>query len=308
MNRLTLFAHFDADDEVKRYVVYYLERLRAISSRVVFVSTSRLSSRELEKVAPHVDRAIAKDNSGYDFGMWQRGLDGVDLAACDELVLTNSSVFGPIYPLEPIFQKMGEDPCDFWGMTDNFEYRWHLQTYFLVFKRRALASPAFGAFFRSVLPYRNKGQVVMSYELGLTAFLVDNDLRPGALAPIESWASWAQRRRMDLERRWNPTLFYPEKLLSLGMPFVKVMLLRDNVGDVPLEPVYRAIEAAGYDRKLLEFDARAKPRDESLRAKARRLWGRIAIESEGSPLALAGGPKAAPSKKTIGRSYSPDRR
>jgi len=91
---------------------------------------------------------------------------------------------------------------------------------------------------------------------------------------------------MDLERRWNPTLFYPNKLLSLGMPFVKAMLLRDNVGGVPLEPVYRAMLAAGYDMGLVELDRAAPRRQMGWRARARRIWGRVAVESEPeSPIA-----------------------
>ena len=45
-NRLALFAHFDAQDQVKRYVVEYLAQLRTVCERVVFVSTSRLAAPE----------------------------------------------------------------------------------------------------------------------------------------------------------------------------------------------------------------------------------------------------------------------
>jgi hypothetical protein len=122
--------------------------------------------------------------------------------------------------------------------------------------------------------------VVLGYEIGLTSFLVDSGFRPGAFLPTESWATKMQRRRMDLERTWNPTLFHAEKLLSLGMPFVKMMLLRDNVGRVPLEPVYEAMRAAGYDLDLIELDRAPLQRDPGLRAFARRVWSRIAIVSE----------------------------
>ncbi len=81
---------------------------------------------------------------------------------------------------------------------------------------------------------------------------------------------------MDLERSWNPTLFHPERLLSLGMPFVKMMLLRDNPGNVPLAPIYRAMATAGYDLRLVELDRPKREHDPSWRARARRLWSRIA--------------------------------
>jgi lipopolysaccharide biosynthesis protein len=279
-NRLALFAHFDAEDQVKRYVTEYLAHLGSVCDRTVFVSTSRLSEGELDKVRPHVESVLLKDNTGYDFGMWQHALERTDLRGVDELVLTNSSMLGPIHPLGPVFRRMAEDPCDFWGMTDNFEYRWHLQSYFLVFKRQVLESEAFREFFWSVLPYKSKGPVVLGYEVGLTSFLVDSGFRPGAFLPVESWATWLELRRMDLERRWNPTLFYPTKLLSLGMPFVKLMLLRDNPGNVPLDPVYRAMAAAGYDLGLIELDRAPKPPELGWRGRMRRIWSRIAVVSD----------------------------
>ena len=287
MNRVAIFAHFDAENEVKPYVAYYLEKLRELCVRVVFVSTSPLGERQLEALWPRVDEVMLCEHTGWDFGMWKHALEHGDLGGVDELVLTNSSLFGPIFPLAPIFEHMAEDRCDFWGMTDNFEVHWHLQSYFLVVRRAVLDSEAFRLFWSSVLPYRNKCAAVMGYELGLTQFLSDSGFQPGAFLPTESWTSWADRRRMDLWRRWNPTLFHPARLLSRGMPFVKVGLLRDNFGEVSLKPVYRAMAEAGYDLELVKFDRRPPSRDRKLRARARRLWSRVAEYSEGSSLLVA---------------------
>jgi rhamnosyltransferase len=292
VNRVALFAHFDAQNEVKPYVTTLLDGIRPVCDRIVFVSTAQLPGAELEKLHPHADSVMSKDNVGWDFGMWRHALEHTDLSQCDELVLTNSSILGPVYPLEPIFRRMSDEPCDFWAMTDNFEYRWHLQSYFMVFKRNVVQSEAFRAFFRSVLPYRDKGPVVLSYEVGLTSYLVENGFRPRAFASCEAWASWAQRRRMDLERRWNPTLFHPEKLLALGMPFVKLMLLRENVGNLPLGPVYRAMQDAGYDLTLVEHDREPKAPPRSWRARAHRIWSRIAVESQGSEALQHGADRA----------------
>ena len=263
MNRVALFAHFDAQNEIKPYVGFLLERLRSSCSRIVFVTTSRPTEIELGKVRPVVDEVLVNDNVGFDFGMWQHALEREKLAACDELVLTNSSSFGPIFPLGPIFERMTAGPSDFWGMTDSIEHRWHLQSYFLVLKRPAISSDAFRAFWESVLPYREKSQTIFSYELGLSQFLVEHGLRPAAFAPLEAWATPAIRKRMSRRRQWNPTLFYPSRLLEIGMPFVKVHLLRDNVGDVNLRPVRRRMGEAGYDERLIQFDAEPTARPKS---------------------------------------------
>jgi lipopolysaccharide biosynthesis protein len=280
MTRLVLFAHFDRENEIKGYVLHHLAALRSLGARIVFVSTSPLADTEVAKVRGLVETVLLKDNVGMDFGMWRFALERVPLDGCDELVLANSSVFGPVYPLEPIFRRMTDDPCDFWGMTDNFEHHWHLQSYFLVFKRRVVESPTLRMFFDSVLPYRAAGPIILSYEVGLTSFLAENGFKGAAVSPIDAWASRGLRRRMERSGIWNPTLVYPALVLAHGMPFVKVFLLRDNPFGVPLDPLYRMMKAAGYDLDLVRFDrppGSSEPR--GLAAFPARLWRKAVATS-----------------------------
>jgi len=253
MQRVALFAHFDAQDEVKPYIETLLKGLREVCSRIVFVSTSKLTEREQAKLQPFVERVHLRENVGYDFAMWKDALDLFELGECDELVLSNSSVFGPIFPLAPIMDRMSSDPCDFWGMTDNLELVWHLQSYFVVFKRRVIDSDAFRSFWKNVQPHEDKNQVILDYELGLTKHLTDRGFRPGTFAPIDSWSNIFTRWRMTRGHRYNPTLYYPMDLLRMGMPFVKVNLLRDNVGRIRMKQVLRAMKEAGYDERLAQF-------------------------------------------------------
>jgi lipopolysaccharide biosynthesis protein len=279
MKRLAIFAHYDGDVEIKPYVVTFLRSLREICDEIVFVSTTALSEVELEKVRQFCERTQLRANAGYDFGMWQHALSALDLSNVDELVLTNSSVFGPVYPLAPIFEQMAERDCDFWGMTDSFEIRWHLQSYFLVLKRQALSAPAFAQFFSGVLPYRDKEQVIRSYELGLTQFLREHGLKPDAFVPMASWLESPLRRARVCAKRRNATLYYPLQLLRAGMPLVKMQLLRDNPARVSLTRVQQTMAAAGYDTSQVRFDRRpAGPK--SLAAKVLDSFAGAHIEAE----------------------------
>lgn len=259
MKRVALFAHFDGQGEVKPFILEFLRQLRACCDDIVFVSTATLTDEELAKVRPFCGRALRRENAGYDFCMWQDALRDLDLSGLDELVLTNSSVFGPLFPLAPIFERMSADAADFWGMTDNFAVTWHLQSYFLVFKRRVLSSPIFSKFFASVLPFRDKEQVVFSYEIGLSKFLLENGFKASSFVPMGSWLA-NERRRARVERaRLDSTLFFPLELLQAGMPFVKVALLRENRGRVPLAPVLDLMSRSGYAPGLVRFDRPGVP-------------------------------------------------
>ncbi|MFP6685851.1 MAG: rhamnan synthesis F family protein, partial [Polyangiaceae bacterium] len=166
--RLTIYAHFDAKGQVRRYVTRYLKELRALSDKLVFVSTAPLSEEEVDRLQLHADEVVLKDNVGLDFGMWKHVIDRHELSEYDELVLTNSSIIGPLRPLQPIFSRMASRTCDFWGMTENFDGEWHLQSYFLVLKKKVMRSEAFATFWSSVLPYRSRWQIIRSYEVGFT--------------------------------------------------------------------------------------------------------------------------------------------
>ncbi len=243
-------AHYDADGEVKPYIRHYVEGLRTIADRVVFLSTAPdLDPAPLERLC---DPPILLENRGYDFGMWKHALERIDLDGVEELILTNSSVYGPVGSLADTFRAMDEREADFWGMTASREHAFHIQSYFLVLRRTALDHPAFRAFFASVLPYRNKWQLIRSYELGFTTFLEENGLRPATFIDRERLL-FRPRTLTRIFRRTlnNPTLFHPLVLLELGMPLVKVEVFRDNPARVSRSRVASAMKARGYPVELI---------------------------------------------------------
>lgn len=249
MRRIALFAHYDAQTEIKPYIVFYLRRLREVCDDVIFVSNSPLPKPEIAKATPHCSQVLLHANVGYDFLMWRLGIERIEPENWDELVLTNSSIFGPIHPLGRVFARMGDVACDFWGMTESKEIAWHLQSYFIVFRRRPIVSGAFHDFWKAVLPYRDKHQVVRSYEIGLSTFFCEQGFAPAVFVPTSQLPG-----RRFRQSKFNPLLERPQLLIERGMPFVKVELLRANPFGAKLAPVYTALQAAGYDGSLLTFD------------------------------------------------------
>ncbi len=254
MKRLTLFAHYDAESKVKDYVLHYLSCIRLISDHLVFISTSALSAEEQARVGKICDEVILKENVGFDFGMWQMGLHQVTLDDYDELLLTNSSVFGPLRPLEPYFDQMDRLNCDYWGMTESREIRTHIQSYFLVLKRNVLESDAFRSFFSGILPFRDKFQTIRSYEVGLSVLLEEAGFVGVPYLSNQDLFPEGARRKLFKFKRCNPTCYYPLRLIEYGMPFVKVEALRDNPANLSLSRLKRKIQSAGYDERLIQFD------------------------------------------------------
>jgi rhamnosyltransferase len=253
MNRLAVFAHYDKDDLVDQYVWYYLDNLKAVSDSIAFVTTSKIGQSDITTLKTICDKVIVRENIGYDFMSWRTGINSTgNIADFDELIICNDSVYGPLYPLDNIFDAMGKKDCDFWGMTDNYEIAYHLQSYFLVFKKSVINSEGFKDFWNGVTPERTKDEVIRKYELGLTESLMSAGFKPCAYAPIppsigraiKVKAQSAFRRpsqtlktlsRMLSKRGQvnyaglNPThFFWKELIVKYRMPFVKIDLLRDN--------------------------------------------------------------------------------
>ena len=187
----------------------------------------------MERLRALCEGVSTRENVGYDFGMWKDAVASRGLAGVDELVLTNSSIIGPLRPLAPVFERMRSEGWDFWSMTECWEHARHLQSYFLVFTGRVVSSAAFRRFFDAVFPYRSKKQTVMSYEVGLTTFLFESGFRGGAAFPAwrlpSRWVADVLVRHTppwSFRRVKNPTLYYPDRLLAAGMPYIKVDLLR----------------------------------------------------------------------------------
>ena len=109
MRRAAVFAHYDKDNLIDDYVIYYVKALKEICEKVVFVSCCELSLEEKEKLNGIADYIIAERHEEYDFGSYKRGFfylkNNEMLNEIDELVFANDSCYGPLFPLKNVFQN-----------------------------------------------------------------------------------------------------------------------------------------------------------------------------------------------------------
>lgn len=172
LNRLCIFAHYDRDNIVDDYVYFYLKSLKPVCKKIVFVTTSVLKETAKNDLKKYSDSMIIRENRGYDFMSWRIGLDSEALEDYDEILLCNDSVYGPLFPLEEAFGFMSTKDCDFWGMTESRQISYHLQSYFLVFRKPVILSPAFQAFWKDITIQKSKNALIRSYEVGLSSVLM----------------------------------------------------------------------------------------------------------------------------------------
>ncbi|MTW22767.1 rhamnan synthesis F family protein [Allochromatium palmeri] len=230
--RLCVFAGYSAKGVVERYVLRYLRALKQVCDLIVYVADNRLSAAERAKLDALADYVIAERHGEYDFGSYKRGIAMLrehGLLRNRELILCNDSCYGPIRGFGDIFTVMQANAYDFWGLTKSQSICPHLQSFFMVFSSRVVASDAFLAFFQAVQRQQSFRQVVLQYETRLTSTLQEAGF---------TWDAYIneQHREVVLRKKLHTNItVFPLFLLRLGAELVKVKALyrpEDNLDGV----------------------------------------------------------------------------
>jgi lipopolysaccharide biosynthesis protein len=239
---VALFAHYDADGRVADHVRHHLACLRAAGVAPLLVTTARLAPSDLDTVAPLCAAVLERENVGLDFGSWRTALLVYPrLFEAGLLLFVNDSVYGPVGDLGRALARLEQAGGDFFGMSESLEIERHYQSYFLGFRRTALASAAFRAFCDDMLLLHDKDEIIRRYEVGLRRRLTDGGLAGRALVPAGA----------DLLPTENPTLHRWRELLAAGAPYVKVQLLRDNPHRQAIDDWPAVVRGYGYDPALV---------------------------------------------------------
>ena len=255
--RLVILAQFDPDHGLPAHVRIHLERIRSVCDRLVLVSNSPMDDVSYAAAQARCDHVILRDNIGWDFAAWRDALAEEDASLWDSIILTNSSIVGPLFSLEPIILKMEQRPMDFWGMVHSKHRGSHLQSYFLSFSNSVIMSDAWRNFWNNVGDIADKREVVVQYEGALTNLLVKAGFR---YEPLIANPRFPRSIRMVCVRRNRNQLRVPfdinyvnrtvrnhRELIEEGMPYLKASLLwgKDVMLCEPIETIKR-IDGVNY--------------------------------------------------------------
>jgi lipopolysaccharide biosynthesis protein len=230
-NRLCVFVHFDKDNLVDDYVYEYLRGLRQVASKIIFVTTSKIADFSLVSLEKLCDQVIVRENIGYDFFSWKTGLNSMNIDKFDEIILANDSCYGPLFSLENVFNKMSQKKCDFWGITYNLQIQYHLQSYFLVFRKSVVQSEIFDKFWSEMKIIENKSEIIQNYEVGLSQQLIQAGFKPC------SFFEWTLRSGVH----------FVFDLIRQHKQFIKGVLLCKFL---PNHPIAQRLKSTGFSHKI----------------------------------------------------------
>ena len=278
--RVCVLVHFDRKGIVHDFVLYYLRSLRDAGFTIIFVSNaSKLDPAGLAAVRALAHSVLRRSNVGYDFGAYKDGISTIpDLSKLEFLLLANDSVYGPFSPIADLLAGIDQGRAQFWGLTDSWEATYHLQSYFLLFGRRAVSHEAFRRFWRGVRYVNSKSYVIRKYEVGLSRSLMKAGMRGAALfssreairhvmdevnsgalvnpALDDDSRKYLKRMHGVIERgaALNVSHFLWDRLIvKMGCPFLKRELLEKNPVAVPFVGRWQEVISgvSDYDTDLI---------------------------------------------------------
>ena len=233
MDRLGIFVFYDASGIVDRYVEVLLQGLLPYLKKLVIVVNGDITQESEERLEKYTDLIFHRENKGYDCEAYKdvvlSFLAAEDWSAWDEVILFNGTFYAPIFPWKDVFDKMENEPADFWGLTRypgggkcsspgpwlQKEIPEHLQGYFLVCRKKMVCSDDFLYFFQTLSEIRTHVEAVWFYEIKFTSFFKSRGYSSKAYIEV-------CEQKIDILQGKDPSMEYPFEMVSkLKFPLVK---------------------------------------------------------------------------------------
>lgn len=209
VKRLFLFAGYDKNGIIDDALIYYMEQLHKFGD-VILCMDSDCKKTETDKVKRYCIHVIATQHGEYDFGSYKRAYifaqDNHILNDYDIVYLLNDSVFGPTINLYNTLQRAESSETNATGLVVS-KHRTHkfMESWFIKLDKKIFTAAWFNKFITSVKHEKNKADITVKYEHGLSNLILSNHLSWGGIYVI--WGRY--------------TYNHPKQLFNQGCPFIK---------------------------------------------------------------------------------------
>jgi rhamnosyltransferase len=251
-----IYVFYDKEGILDDYVIYMLSELRKVINYLIVVVNGNVNKAGEQVLKENSDRVIIRENYGFDGGAYRDVfmyyIPQEELKKFDEVVLLNDSLYGPFYPFSELWQKAENLETDFWGISrypgceypDGSVFSKHIESFFLVIRKRMLMSRAFMKFWKDVIRLSNNlMDVIAGFEDAFTVFFEENGFKSGALTDIYEAMPTLQPGEV-------PYFVYPYELVRNGVcPFLKRKCLW-----MQLAHYKNGLKAYDYVKQFLNYD------------------------------------------------------
>jgi hypothetical protein len=225
--RICIFAFYSVDGFIAHETLYLLAAIREVTDGIILVGDCGIRPSEVEKIKDLVFYARFERHQEYDFGSYKRAYSYADVSGVlkevDEILIANDSIVGPCGDINDFFKtrKLDGDPS-FYGITiNNYGFRDinshgnslfspHIQSYFLTLHKDIFNSSYWKEFIYSVKHEKNKIDIIINYEMGMSKLLSENGHTPASMYKSRAGLNPVARECMDV---LNNSLFFKKSML-----------------------------------------------------------------------------------------------
>ena len=218
MKKLALYVHHNPKGEVEDYIICCLKGLKEVVSEILFIVNGNILPQARTAVEQMGIKILVRENEGFDWWAWKAGIEYYGykkIAQYDELLLTNNTYYGPVYPFSEMWSEMDKRDCDFWGITmhpQTNKFLSHIQSYWIVFRKSVLSSKIFKQYWQQLTNHQNYQQMVKKGEEGLTAYFKNNGFKSDTYINFKKYG--------DLLKD-NPIMLTDKMVLEDRCPVIK---------------------------------------------------------------------------------------
>ena len=228
--RVCLFAQYHPRQRIRPPLLAYLAALQSCGYQTFVACSGDAAPPEADRAALEATGStlFCRPNAGLDFGAWQHLIRQGCADGADRVLLANDSVFGPFRPLDTVIDRMEAGGNDVWGLIESRQRTWHLQSWFLQFTGDAFRHAPIQDLFAQPFDRMDKDAVIERGELALGKALRAAGMRCDALVKHAQGTRSARHHTLNMMH-----LDWAHNLVALGMPFIKIELLRLNPMRLP---------------------------------------------------------------------------
>ncbi len=245
VSRYAICVYFDPEGELRPFMEFFLSSLSETCVGVLLVVNGTLNKKSRTRVESLGVHLLERENKGYDFYAYREGyfyFKNTIHLEIDELIFCNSSCYGPITSLTNVFHEMDKQEVDFWGLTQWHSEPWpdHIQSYFLVFRKRLHESTAFHIYWEQLPRLSSRKDAIEKCEVQLTSYFARIGFK---------WSTFLPPSRPDYSMT-----FVHEGLVS-GLPLLKrKFFILNNNDDEKKKVLSFLLNQTKYDIQLVYED------------------------------------------------------
>ncbi|MEF9917538.1 MAG: rhamnan synthesis F family protein [Lachnospiraceae bacterium] len=217
--RLAIYFFYDKNGIVDKYVPYFLDDLKKNINEIFIVCNGNLNQAGQEELKKYGE-VFVRENKGLDVWAYKTALQQFGwekLETYEEIILMNSTIMGPIYPLLETFEKMAVKDLDFWGLTKYFKidgdpfgcspYGYlpdHIQSHFIACRKSLIQSKEFQKYWDDMPMINNYSEAIGKHEAVFTKYFGDLGYQWDVSVETEDLRSYSG----------YPLMMCPEKIIK----------------------------------------------------------------------------------------------